>query len=63
MPDPAKLSKRERQIMDVVYAHREATISQVLAGMPDPPMRARCGRCCGSWSRRGTSRGDRRVAV
>lgn len=39
MPDPAKLSKRERQIMDVVYAHGEATISQVLAGMPDPPMR------------------------
>jgi BlaI family transcriptional regulator, penicillinase repressor len=39
MPDSAKLSKRERQIMDVVYAHGEATISQVLAEMPDPPMR------------------------
>ena len=37
--DPGKLSKRERQIMDVVYAHGEATVSQVLAGMPDPPMR------------------------
>src|SRR5439155_10367737 len=26
-------------IMDVVYAHGEATISQVMAGIPDPPMR------------------------
>jgi predicted transcriptional regulator len=39
MSDPTKLSKRQRQIMDVVYAHGEATISQVLAEMPDPPMR------------------------
>ena len=39
MPDPAHLSKRERQIMDVIYAQGQATISQVLAEMPDPPMR------------------------
>jgi predicted transcriptional regulator len=39
MPDPGQLSKRQRQIMDVIYAHGEATISQVLAEMPDPPMR------------------------
>lgn len=39
MPEPSQLSKRERQIMDVIYAHGEATISQVLAGLPDPPMR------------------------
>src|SRR5262249_16637196 len=39
MADPAQLSKRERQIMDVVYAHGEATITQMLAEMPDPPMR------------------------
>jgi predicted transcriptional regulator len=39
MADPSQLSKRERQIMDVVYAHGEATVSQVLAEMPDPPMR------------------------
>ena len=25
--------------MDVIYAHGQATISQVLAEMPDPPMR------------------------
>jgi BlaI family transcriptional regulator, penicillinase repressor len=39
MADPAQLSKRERQIMDVIYAHGEATVTQVLARMPDPPMR------------------------
>jgi len=39
MADPRQLSKRERQIMDVVYANKEATVSQVLAGIPDPPMR------------------------
>jgi predicted transcriptional regulator len=39
MSDPRQLSKRERQIMDVVYAHGEASVSQVLAGIPDPPMR------------------------
>ena len=39
MADPAQLSKRERQIMDVVYAHGEATVTQVLAEMPDPPVR------------------------
>jgi len=39
MADSAQLSKRERQIMDVVYAHGEASISQVMADLPDPPMR------------------------
>jgi predicted transcriptional regulator len=39
MPDPSQLSKRERQIMDVIYAHGKATISRVLAEIPDPPMR------------------------
>ena len=39
MADPRQLSKRERQIMDAVYAHGEATVSQILAGIPDPPMR------------------------
>ena len=39
MADPSQLSKRERQIMDVIYVHGEATITQVLANMPDPPMR------------------------
>jgi len=39
MADVRQLSKRERQIMDVVYACGEATVSQVVDGIPDPPMR------------------------
>lgn len=39
MADASQLSKRERQIMDVIFLRGEATISQVLAEMPDPPMR------------------------
>jgi BlaI family penicillinase repressor len=39
MADPRQLSKRERQIMDVVYARGEATVSDVIEGIPDPPMR------------------------
>src|SRR4051812_49085562 len=31
------LSRRERQIMDVVYARGEATAAEVLDGLPDPP--------------------------
>jgi BlaI family transcriptional regulator, penicillinase repressor len=31
------LSRRERQIMDVVYARGDATAAEVLAGLPDPP--------------------------
>jgi BlaI family penicillinase repressor len=39
MADPRQLSKRERQIMDVVFARGEATVAQVMGGIPDPPMR------------------------
>jgi predicted transcriptional regulator len=39
MADASQLSKRQRQIIDVIYARGEATISQVLAELPDPPMR------------------------
>jgi len=31
------LSRRERQIMDVVYARQGATVAEVLADLPDPP--------------------------
>ncbi|MEP6993038.1 MAG: BlaI/MecI/CopY family transcriptional regulator [Acidobacteriota bacterium] len=31
------LSRRERQIMDVLYRDRQATAAEVLAGLPDPP--------------------------
>lgn len=39
MPDPLEpqLSRRERQIMDVIYARGEATAAEVLAELPDPP--------------------------
>jgi predicted transcriptional regulator len=33
------LSRRERQIIEVVYAQGEATATDVLAHMPDPPTR------------------------
>jgi predicted transcriptional regulator len=31
------LSRRERQIMDVLYQKERATAAEVLAGLPDPP--------------------------
>src|SRR4051794_41800006 len=37
-PEPASgLSRRERQIMDVLYALGQATVSEVLERIPDPP--------------------------
>ena len=39
MDEQLKLSRRERQIMDIVYARGEATATRVLEGMPDPPSR------------------------
>lgn len=37
MPDSIQLSKRERQIMDAVYARGQATAEQVRKGIPHPP--------------------------
>jgi predicted transcriptional regulator len=37
MPDPSKLSRRERQIMDIIYALGKATVRNVQARLPDPP--------------------------
>ena len=33
------LSRRERQLLDVVYARGEASATEALAGLPDPPGR------------------------
>jgi predicted transcriptional regulator len=33
----ADLSRRERQIMEIVYARGEATAAQVMEQLPDPP--------------------------
>lgn len=32
-----KLSRRERQIMDIVFERSEATVADVLEALPDPP--------------------------
>jgi predicted transcriptional regulator len=37
MTDPLHLSRRERQIMDIVFAHGEATVLQIQENLPDPP--------------------------
>ena len=37
MTDFSKLSRRERQIMDCVYAGGEATVLQIQDGLPDAP--------------------------
>ncbi len=36
-PAAAPLSRRERQIMDTIYARQRATAAEVLADLPDPP--------------------------
>lgn len=33
----ARLSRREREVMDVLFARREATVSDVLGALIDPP--------------------------
>jgi predicted transcriptional regulator len=37
MPESFQLSRRERQIMDAVYALGEASVNQVVAAIPSPP--------------------------
>lgn len=39
MTEPFHLSRRERQIMDAVYAGGEATATDVVARLPDAPTR------------------------
>ena len=34
---PDRLSRRERQIMDIVYARGQVTAAEVAAALPDPP--------------------------
>ena len=35
--NPLHLGRRERQIMEVVYARGKASVSEVLESLPDPP--------------------------
>src|SRR4051812_32828320 len=37
MPDPSGLSRRERQIMDAVFALGEATVNQIVETIPSAP--------------------------
>src|SRR4026209_578006 len=37
MPDVLHLSRRERQIMEILFARSEATVTQVTHELPDPP--------------------------
>lgn len=37
MPEPGELSRRERQIMDAVFALGEATVNKVVEAIPSPP--------------------------
>lgn len=37
MTAPSELSRRERQIMDAVFALGEATVNQVVEAIPSPP--------------------------
>src|SRR5436853_7890052 len=37
MPESSELSRRERQIMDAVFALGEATVNQVVHAIPSPP--------------------------
>jgi predicted transcriptional regulator len=36
-PDPRELTRRERQIMDLLLERGEASAEEVRAGLPDPP--------------------------
>jgi predicted transcriptional regulator len=37
MPEPSELSRRERQIMDAVFALGQATVNKVVQAIPAPP--------------------------
>ena len=35
--ETAALSRRERQVMDILYRRAEATVAEIMADLPDPP--------------------------
>ena len=47
MESAERLSGRERQIMEIIYARGRATATLVLEDLPDPPSRASVHRWCG----------------
>ncbi|HEY2064860.1 MAG TPA: BlaI/MecI/CopY family transcriptional regulator [Gemmatimonadaceae bacterium] len=36
-PAPSELSKREREVMDILHRRGEATVAEIMADMADPP--------------------------
>jgi predicted transcriptional regulator len=36
-PEPADLSRRERQVMDILHRRGEATVAEIMEDLPDPP--------------------------
>ena len=36
-PDTPALSRRERQVMDILHRRAEATVAEIMAELPDPP--------------------------
>ena len=38
------LSRREREVMEIVFALGEATLSQIMEEMAEPPTRPACAR-------------------
>jgi predicted transcriptional regulator len=36
-PESAALSRRERQVMDILHRRGEATVAEIMAELPDPP--------------------------
>ncbi|MCU0648648.1 MAG: BlaI/MecI/CopY family transcriptional regulator [Gemmatimonadaceae bacterium] len=34
---PDDLSRRERQVMDILHRRRDATVAEIMAELPDPP--------------------------
>ena len=36
-PDTPSLSRRERQVMDILHRRRGATVAEIMGDLPDPP--------------------------
>ena len=36
-PEPVDLSRRERQVMDILHRRGEATVAEIMGELPDPP--------------------------
>ncbi|MEP6732225.1 MAG: BlaI/MecI/CopY family transcriptional regulator [bacterium] len=36
-PETPALSRRERQVMDIIHRRAEATVAEIMAELPDPP--------------------------